>query len=106
MRNLPLFALGLSCLAGCVTAPNLEASLGQFEGATQSAIVSRLGAPQTTSLDEDGLRVLTYGNRGLGEYPDCVANFLLNDESRVVRWNWNGRHCETFARDFPPPSSL
>lgn len=84
-------------LFGCVSAPSLEGRLTQYVGLSEAEVVKKLGAPTVTSLDEKGRRVLTFGKRGLFQHPDCVATVVLNENERVLSWNWSGRHCETFS---------
>ena len=90
-------ALAAILATGCVSAPRLEATLASYEGAPESAITLAFGEPRAVTVNEAGLRVLTYGKRGLFTKPDCIARFFVNGEGLVQRWQWSGRHCQAFT---------
>lgn len=96
MQKVHLLVLPI-CLASCVSAPVLEETMDSYRGVEESQILKVFGQPNETYVDEKGLRVLSFGERGALKYPDCVANFVINEESLVQRWNWNGRHCQAFT---------
>ena len=50
--------------AGCVTAPALESTLEGYQGQEESAVIKRFGQPDQTYPGQDGLTVLSYGERG------------------------------------------
>jgi len=96
LETIILGLIGAIVFVGCVTAPGLESQLSQFERANEDEITQRLGPPDSIGMDDKGQRILTYGKRGVGVYPDCVVNFVINGRRSVAEWNWNGRHCQAF----------
>ena len=99
MRYSIFWVASIAIVAGCVTAPNLERQLSTFENMDESRVVAQLGPPDGVDVDDLGRRVLVYGSRGIDSYPDCLANFVLDEHGNVSEWNWNGRHCQTFASE-------
>ena len=86
--------------SGCVSAPALETTLEGYQGQDESAVTEQFGRPNTTFVDQDGLTVLVYGERGMFKQPDCTVRFYVSEAGVVQRWNWSGRHCRAFARQF------
>ena len=99
MQKLALTFL-ICLLSACVSAPHLEETMDHYRGQSEQAVVDKFGQPIRTH-NEDGLKVLTYGERGLFKYPDCRASFFVNPQGSVERWNWSGRHCQKFTQETP-----
>lgn len=97
MKNFFLLAITI-LLSSCVSAPVLEKTMESYRGLEEKVILQVFGQPNKTYVDEEGFRVLSFGERGVLKHPDCVANFLINSDNRVQRWNWNGRHCQEFTQ--------
>lgn len=68
-----------------------------YQGSEEREIRRVFGEPDHEYVDDEGFRVLVFGQRGVFVHPDCVANFLINSDNRVARWTWSGRHCQAFV---------
>ncbi|NKC01389.1 MAG: hypothetical protein GKR90_23225 [Pseudomonadales bacterium] len=90
-------AVTLLCMAGCTSLPQLESLLETYEGLPIEDVRVAFGEPSRTKVGAElSETTWIYGKRRFRR-PDCQLRFVFREE-QVRRWNWAGRHCESFYR--------
>lgn len=85
-----LLVMALLLNAGCVS---LSEVMQSWVGKSESELLSRWGAPDTSAQAGDGKRVLTWKNiwnDGYGNLYTCRKSFTIGTDGKVERWSYAG----------------
>lgn len=77
--NAVLLFLLIATLSGCAI-PTRENLLEAWMGHQESELVASLGEPDTTVRNREGMRILTWDDRG------CNKSFVVDNTGEVVNW--------------------
>jgi hypothetical protein len=87
-RWLALSVVVLLLNTGCVSLSDVMSS---WVGKSESELLSRWGAPDSSAQTGDGKRVLTWKNiwsNGYGNLYTCRKSFTIGSDGKVERWSY------------------
>jgi len=90
--GLKLPALLLPVILYCTSCVSTSEVMQSWVGKNESDLVSRWGAPDSSTQTSDGKRVLTWKTlwNDANNIYTCRKSFTIDSEGKVERWAYNG----------------